>query len=207
MNLHVNLIEDSEKRSGSSVRVIFVTKAILITLPVLFLLFASLLLFRMHLAKGEINRTRELIAARKDQIALSAEVKKQKAAFTEMRKRLESWNRMRIESHSQLAAIRLCVPLEIQLTSLRLTRTDAVTNNAPVAHYTLQLRGKTGGQTPELHLTRLRAHLLRHADLTNALESVEAPPGSFVEDRSAGANPTDRLFLLDCAYTARRMSP
>jgi hypothetical protein len=110
---------------------------------------------------------------------------------------------MRLEWSHQLDLVRQTVPLEVQITSLRLTRELLTSNNIPLAVYALNLRGKTGGYPPEANLTRFRLNLSKSPPLTNTLATVDVPEGTFVEDTSPDARPMGRLFQLNCRFQPR----
>jgi hypothetical protein len=200
MNLHVNLIEEREKRLGGSLHMIFILRAIGVAIPVIVVLLLAQILISTSMATKEYTRTEELIAAKKPQLTLSAEVRKQQRYYGDMLGQLDSWKVMRIDWNRQLSALRPTVPLEVQVTSLHLTRTLLFTNNAPTSIYALDLRGKTAGAAPEANLTRFRLNILKEPGMNTLLAGVDVPEGTFVQDLSPGARPMDRLFELKCLY-------
>lgn len=203
MNLSINLIEESEKRHGGAVPLVFILRSIGVVIPLLAVLFVAHLLITLSMSRTQLSRTEELIAAKKPQLSLSVEIMKQQKSYREMLAQMEGWRSMRLNWHRQLAAIQDTVPLEVQLTGLHLTRDLTVTNNTPRTTYTLLLSGKTGGASPEDNLTRFRQNMQKNAGLTNDIGEVTVPEGAFVEDTSPGARPTDRLFEVNCQYKPR----
>lgn len=200
MNLHVNLIEEKEKRLGGSLHMIFILRALGVALPVVLVLLLAHILISLSMATKELARTEELIAAKKPQLSLSEEVRKQQRNYRDMMGQLDGWKTMRIDWNRQLHALRQAVPLEVQITGFHLTRTLLFTNTVPTTFYILQLRGKTGGAAPESNLTRFRLNILKEPGMNNLLAGVEVPEGAFVQDLAPGARPMDRLFELKCLY-------
>ncbi len=203
MNLHINLIEEQEKRRGGSPHLLFILRAVGASVPIVVLLILAHLIVSLRMAQTELDRTRQRTEDKKPQLALSSEVKKQERLYRDMLAQLDGWKAMRLDWHRQLAALRQTVPLEVQLTSLSFSQTVAFSNNAPVAAHLLLVRGKTGGAAPENNLTRFRLNLLKAPDMSAGLAEVEVPEGAFVEDTSPNARPMDRIFELNCRYKPR----
>ena len=203
MNLHINLIEEDEKRRGGSLYTLFVLRAVAGAIPVLLLLILAHLIVSMRFAQTELERTLQRTDDKQPQLALASEVRKQERFYRDMLAQLDGWKAMRLDWHRQLSALRQTVPLEVQLTSLRLSQTVVYTNNSPAAAYLLLVRGKTGGSAPEHNLTRFRLSLLKAPDIGDSLADVDVPEGAFVEDTSPEARPMDRLFELNCRYNPR----
>jgi Tfp pilus assembly protein PilN len=200
MNLHLNLILESEKRSGASIRVWFLVRLVLILVPAVLLLYSAYLAYQMITLRKETDHFRELIAARQEQMTLSAQIAKQKKTYEDMLSQIHDWAASRLPVADRLDAFRLTVPLDIQLTSLRLTRTIRYTNSMPVAIYALQIRGKTRGEESELTVDQFLTRLRQTPGLASDLESAQVPPGAFLQDREPGAHPLDRVFLLECLF-------
>ena len=203
MNLSINLIEESEKRHGGSLTALFVLRSLGVALPLMLVLFVAHVFITLRLERSQLAQTEELIAAKKPQLALSAEIMKQQKLYRQMLAQLNGLRAMRLEWSQQLDLLRQTVPLEVQLTSLRLTRELRASNNIPLAVYALNLRGKTGGTPPEANLTRFRLNLSKSPPLTNTLSTVDVPEGTFVEDTAPDARPMDRLFQLNCRFQPR----
>lgn len=202
MNLSINLIEESEKRHGGSLSLLFFLRTLMIAVPAIILLFVAHALITLNMNRAELTRIEELIAAKKPQLTLSAEIMKQQRVYRDMLVQLNGWKSMRLNCGQALEALRQTVPLEVQLTDMTLSRTLSATNKTPVTRFSLLLKGKTGG-TPEAHLTRFRLNLLREPTLANTLADVVVPEGAFVEDTSPGAHPMDRRFELNCTFNPR----
>jgi Tfp pilus assembly protein PilN len=205
MSLHINLIEEGEKRHGGSIPLVFILRSVGIVVPLLILLFISHLLITSSMYRTQLARTEERIADKNPQLALSAQIMKQQKTYRDLLAQLKGWNSMRLDWNQQLASIQEAVPLEVQLTSLTLLRKYTVTNNMPVTAYALVVNGKTGGATPEANLTRFRQNMQKSPGLTNYLEEVTVPEGAFVEDTSPGSRAMDRLFEVNCRYQPREL--
>lgn len=203
MNLYIDLIEEGEKRHGGLIPLVFVVKSIGVAIPLVILLFIAHLLITLSLNQTQLKHTEELISAKTPQITHSAEIEKQKKTYGDMLAQLNGWKNMRVNWNHHLAILQETVPLEVQLTDLQLTRTLKFTNNTPVATYSIAIRGKTGGGTPEANLTRFRLNMQKETGPTNYIDEVNVPEGAFIEDTSPGAHPMDRLFELNCRYQPR----
>lgn len=203
MNLSINLIEESEKRHGGSMSLLFFVRILGLIIPALVILFIIHLMVSLTLNKSQLERTTASIEDKKDQLAVSAEIMKQQKVYRDMLAQLNGWKSLRIDWNKQLDALRQTVPLEVQLTSLKLTQTMTATNNTPVTLHKLLLTGKTSGPNPEANLTRFRQSLLKDQKLAEFVDEVVVPEGAFVEDTSPEAHPSDRLFELNCTFKPR----
>ncbi len=208
MNLHLNLILESEKRSGASIRMWFAVRTGLMLIPIALLLYLLLLIYQTRSWQREKMHIRDLNAARADQIALSEQIGRQKKMYEEMLTQLEIWEQTRLPLGSSLESLRRSVPLEIQLTSLRLVRTILYTNTLPVARYEMQIRGKTSGEEAEGTVERFLNSILGQPGLLDHVANARVPPGAFLQDREPGAHPLDRIFLLEVLFKPRgRINP
>lgn len=201
MTLSVNLIEEGEKRHGGSLTTLFLMRSLAIALPVILILFLSHLLITLRMDRASLARTTERILDKQSQTNDFAKVKAQQKLYLQMKAQLDGFAAIRLDCSRQLTLIQETVPLEVQVTSLHLDRNVSISNNVPTIVYKLALSGKTGGQ-PEANLTRFQTQL-KGPSLTNTLATVDVPEGAFVEDKSPGALPRDRLFQLNCAFLPR----
>jgi hypothetical protein len=179
---------------------LFVMRSAAIAIPLILVLFVIHLFVSLRMDRTQLVRTEERIADKKPQLAVSADIMKQQKLYRQMLAQLNGWRGMRLDWNRQLDLVRQTVPLEVQLTSLRLSRDLRMSNNVPTVFYFLALNGKTGGSQPESNLTRFRQNLLKSPLLTNTLAAVDVPEGAFVEDVSAEAHSMDRLFQINCTY-------
>lgn len=200
MNLSVNLIEESEKRQGGSLSPLFFIRIIAWAIPIIIALIIGHLAICLTLNKSQLERAQAQITDKKDQLVLSAEIMKQQRQYRDLLGQLNGWKALRLDWNKQLEALRLTVPLEVQLTSLDLSQTMMSSNGIPVAVYKLLLTGKTGGLNPESNLTRFRQTVIKDPKLSERLDDVVVPEGAFVEDTSPNAQPSDRLFKLNCTF-------
>ncbi len=204
MNVHINLITDEEKRHGGAIPWMFVLRCVGITIPLLVLLFIAYQLITLNMSRTQLERTEERIADKKPQLALIGEIRKQEKTYRDVVAQLDGLKNMRVDWNRQLAALRKSVPLDVQLISLSVSRrVVTATDNTPAASYSLLLSGKTGGATPEAHLTQFRQNMLKEPGLTNAIDTISVPEGAFVQDNSPGAASMDRLFEVNCQYKIR----
>lgn len=204
MNLSVNLLSETERRSGSPISPVFMIRVASIALPSLIVLGIAALFISARNMERDLASREQALERLRPQLDLVARVHKQAKTYKAMMTMIAEWQSTGIAWHEQLQFIRESVPPSIQLTRLRLDDFTQMVDGSPARAYSIHLQGKTGGARAEDNVQALRQALITSEPLAPFLESVEIPPGTFVQDPAPGALKTDRLFEMRCVYRPRK---
>lgn len=202
MSLHVNLILDSERRSGSDVSMKFALRAGLIFLGALLALGISVLVL------GARGARRERIAVegrQKDLEPVYEAVVQIRADLTKLQSLvnlLEGWRTNRLTHSGYLCALQLCVPADIQLT--RLTMQDNLHPGAPEPHRSgnVYLRGRAAGQNADAAVRLLHAALKSRPPFDVLMDAVEVK--RFTADVEQ-ADEDVRIFEMEGRFIKRNI--
>jgi hypothetical protein len=202
MSLHVNLLLESERRSGRILNPKLVLRITIIALP---LFAAATVLSGVGKAMMQARELRQLEAAwqraepqKKEAERLSGETANDRRIAEE----ISGWRTSRIEWHQQMESIRTAVPASIQLVSLTMEQTlDCGDDQKPRRACTMSLRGKASGTESEEAVKSLQAGIQRAETSTGTVEQVRV--ASYGADTGANAGTNDYVFQLDCVYRIR----
>ncbi len=203
MNLRVDLILESERRSGSRVSLALVGRVAAVAVPALAALWVVSMIVQYQRVQGELRhaeRTWSRMQAEYDAaVALRTNLVERRALLSE----IEGWRRARVDWHAQFEALRRGVPDQVQITDLRMDSLIQAASNRTVRQAKLQLSGKTGGPEADAHVAGLLSELQQNPVFTNVIRSAEVPRGSFSQDPAPTATKQDRVFLIVCDFGTR----
>ena len=205
MNLRVNLILDTARRSAGPVQPRTILRLGLLAVAlipvaaiVLFILSYRDLRRELTLAQAEWKQTQPKY---EESLKIKAEMDSQTALLHE----ITAYKAARFEWGRQLEAIAEVVPASVQLTGLRLTHLMLVASNDTAARvFELRLAGKAAPPSPETSVGALRDALTGRPAFTDAVETVDIPAGGFRRD-PANADPLARVFEIVVKYRARKL--
>ena len=172
MSLHVNLILDDERRSGSDVSMKFVLR----TAPiVLGLLLAMGLAGLVMGARGARREYAAVQSQQKDIEPVYESVVKTRGDLTRLQSLvnlLEGWRTNRLSHSGCLRALQLSVPANIQLTRLTLQNHLDGAGADPHRNGGVYLRGRAAGQGADADVRRLQSGLKSQPPLDGIMEDV-----------------------------------
>lgn len=203
MNLSINLIAESERRSASAVNPAFLLRAAAIGIPALIVAALASAYVSVKTMERDLVSQEDALARLKPSLEAVARIRKQATQFRAMVGMIESWQATRLEWHEQLALIRETVPLTVQLTRIRVDDFSQMLDGKPARGYAVQIQGKTGGLRAESNVQTFRENLALAESLTPFVDTAEIPPGTFVQDPAPTAQKTDRLFEMRVTYKPR----
>ncbi len=196
MNMHINLILASEKRSASVVSPRFVLRLTYVLIPVLILLFGFLAYLQSRQLYKRLEWAQEQWEMKEPhyQKALQLkqevmEIRKAEAEIVALRHARHRWTPM-------LQVLPEIVPSTIQLTQLQSQESLQVENSMPKRHLMLKLWGRTRGVSPEADVETLRKRLFEHPQLSGIVSNAFIPQGSFRADTAPDADRTHRIFQI-----------
>jgi len=198
MNLRVDLILESEQRSGSIINLKSILRISSIIFPsilaiIILFAFVNSIKLKNELAmyQGEMD-----IAGPKQEQA--EKLHEQLMKNLNILKELESWNSSHINWNEQLLSLQREVPPKIQLTDLDLRQVLQIVDKKAAARvFTLTLKGKAKGATSEGSIHALYDTLKNSPAFSPFMANVEV---SGSQDTTKGADKNDRIFKIDCSY-------
>lgn len=201
MNLRVDLILQSEQRSGSRITLAAVSRVAAIVVPSILAVVLILAFARYRALQSDLQESQatwhDLEPQYKAALVLQKELFQRKVILLE----IEGWRTARVEWSSLLRGLQGAVPPSIQFTELRSESLIQTVSNQTARVFRLQIRGKTGGPNAQENVTRLRRQMVADAAVTSVVDSVEIPPGAFEQDPTPGASKYDRVFEVVCRFT------
>jgi len=200
MNLRVDLIQDSERRSASPVSIAFLIRILLFA--AISALALAILIFgkqmrdvseQLYWVKEDIKKLQPPYDA---QIALTTELNRQKTLLAEF----QNWKAVRLPFADQLTALQEMVPPTIQLTELRIDRVVQTVDKKPARVFKLHIKGRAVSARADAEVDRLRQSIAKAPAIQPFLQEIVIPPGSFRQDPDPKAAKTDRLFEIVLKY-------
>lgn len=200
MNLRVDLIQVSERRSASRVSLALFLR--ILTFTVIAVILFIILVFGKHMR--DVNETLRAVNAGikklkpqyDAQIALTTNLHRQKDILAEF----QDWKTTRLPISSQLEAVQDIVPPTIQLTDLRIDRVLQTVDKKTARVFKMQIKGRATSARADAEVDKFRQDLAKHPAIQPYLQEIVIPPGSFRQDPDAKAAKTDRLFEIVCKY-------
>jgi hypothetical protein len=201
MNLRVDLILDTEKRSGSAVSLKSAIRIAIIFVPICIVVFVLVTLL-------DTTRLTKKACVLEGSWA-DAQIKQSEAAvlaatFTRNRNilaELEGWRAAHAEWNEHLIAILKIIPDSIQLNNLNVKHKIAVIgpkNRYQGREFILSLTGKAYGPTASADVDTLKRKLGIVEPLCDQLKEIRVP--IFRQDDDADAAKSDRIFMIECHY-------
>lgn len=202
MNLQVNLILDSEKRSGSTVSLKFVIRVAAVAIPVLMGIAITGIIVaersarqNMRFAEQEQSQLDPVYAS---VLGLNSELREcQQVAVT-----LEGWGASRTDWRLVLRQLQEVVPPSIQLLRMTVTETIGPLGGVPARMSGMYIKGRVVGETAEDDVRSLDKALKEQPAFTNLFAKVE------VKRFEAGENAADRdarVFEIECMLKPKKI--
>jgi len=196
MNLRVDLILETEKRSASVVNAKGLVRIVSIVVPLIVLVIIGLVILGMVSLKNELkNRETEMAIAgpkRDAAIKFRAELGKNIQALEE----LEGWRKSRINWCEQLVNIRSVIPAKIQLTSLRIMHGI----EPPARLYSIAMRGKAFDEHAKANVEML-GDIKKNAAFSSLLKDSKV--ASYKRNNDPGVKNGEMLFEIEASYQPR----
>lgn len=197
MNLHINLLLESERRSSSRISRKFLVKASVAC--------AALLLFSLVVVALSGARS-----ARQRCLFVEQEKKQLEPAFravTELRRELTdlqdmtnaimTWAQTRPDWPGLLAGIQSVVPANVQLTRLTVNENITLIDNLPTRVVTLFLQGKAAGEHSETDVQELEKSLKEKPPFNAVMELAQVKQFEAVKN---GGQQDMRIFDIECRF-------
>jgi len=200
MNLRVDLILETEQRSGSAVNVQSIKRIATVVGPAVAILLLAVLVWKFI----GVQHEHRILSAEWDMTEPQRDAAdRQLKAFqvnVRILKELEGWEKARPAWNKQLDGLIRVVPTTIQLDTMRVSQNLQINEkkNLPSRIFVLDLRGKAVGETAEDSVRQFEQSLRNRAPFKTGVASVKVPV--FGADPSKDADRNDRIFGINCAY-------
>ncbi len=201
MNLHVDLILESEQRSASVFSVKALARFGTVAGPILAVLLLAWAVFGFLRLKGQVNDLETQWKAAEPRKLSSLRYRQQLSANKKIMDELEGWQASQLAWHTQLIAVQQEIPDTVQLHRMLINQTlQLVNNRTPTRTFIMTIDGRAMGDTAETDIQSLKNHL-EHADAFVGIvkeDGVRVPV--YGADPTPGVNRADRIFKIQCMY-------
>lgn len=202
MNFQVNLIIDSEKRSGSTISLKFVVRVLIVTIPVIM----GIIIVGLVLGSRSVSQNLRFVEQEQNKLdPVYKKVLGLKQELNECRRLaevLDGWIRSRPDWFILLSHLQRAVPSSIQF--LRLTVNDAIAqvDNAPARVSKMYMQGKVVGDHGEEDVQLLDRILREEAPFKEIFSRIKVQ--RFYADENM-TNKNTRVFEIECILKPKKI--
>lgn len=202
MNLYINLLLDTERRSTSRVSYMLVLKIVAAVFVVL--LFSVVITVLI----GSRSASQSLLYAQQEKKQLDivhkavVEMNRELADLRNVTNTINSWAGTRSDWPRLLVGLQAIVPANIQLMRLTMSENIAVVDGAPARSVMLYLRGKAAGEHSETDVQQIEKSLKESADFVEYTETAAVK--QFEKVKVAGQS-NMREFDIECRFKSRKL--
>jgi hypothetical protein len=199
MNLRVDLIDDSERRSASLLNMKSMMRIGSFVVPSVFLLLIVIQAINTIRVKNELGVLEsqwESALPRKQQAQkVREELLRNEALVAE----LDGWKKAMVPWDEQLLGLMLAAPPNVQFRQLRLSHhLQLIDDKAPARFYAMDIEGRAVGDLAEQSVQLLRRRVQEGDMFTGRVDTVVV--SQFGADTAEAARKTDRTFAIQATY-------
>lgn len=204
MNLQVDLMLDTERRSGSSISRKFVIRLAAVIFPVIFAGWFAALFVSYQASKHNRNaieqEKQQIDPEYKKVVNLEKELKSDQSLMAA----IQSWRDSRLDAYRLIRGLQRAAPLNIQLTQFVFSEKVEAVESAYGRTAGIYMKGKVGGERPEFEVQVLCQALTNLPPFPDIMAKVEVKHF----DAAEALNEKDlRVFDLECKFKARNLVP
>ena len=205
MNLRVDLIFETEQRSGSLlspkslIRIgTIVGPAILALLVAVFVMQVWQLNSKLTLLEGQwesLGKKKKESERLRDQLLTNRKILDE----------IGGWRASHMDWHTQMRGIMTEVPAEIELKRLQVSqRFDVLGKDMPARMFTMTVSGRAVGSGAETAVEQLRSRIQSSSVFATNIAENGVTVSAYGADTTVGANKRDRVFTITSQYEARK---
>jgi hypothetical protein len=202
MNLHVNLILESEMRSSSRISRSFFIKVSSAVAAVLFLALIMVVLVGARSAKNSFlfaeQEKNQLDPVFRTVFDLNQEL----VAIQDLTNAIAVWSLSRPDWPDLLLGIQSAAPANIQLTRFTANESISMIEAAPTRVVTLYFQGKADGKYSETDVQEMEKSLKEKAPFIGIMETAQVK--QFEAIKTIGQE-NMRMFDIECRFKARKL--
>lgn len=204
MNLRVDLILESEQRSGSIINPKSLLRIATIIVPAILGVVAAIVVVNMLRVNSELNLLEAQMQAFVPKEKTAEKVKAQVGVNRNILVEMESWRKTQLTWHDQFLALQKAVPDEIQLNTLGMSHSieRGEDDTVPSRVFRMILTGKAAGERAEKNVQHLREQLAKTPVFSAPMKNVDVT--KFISDPDKEAQKMDRIFEIQCHYQPRK---
>ncbi len=174
MNLQLNLILDSEIRSGSNISRKFIIRVAAVGLPLIILGIMTPIFFASRQAKRDLAGAKEEKKQLETVHAVVLELQNDLAAYERLMREVDGWNKSRLGWYEMLTELQTLAPSNVQFTRLMINETIEAVDSVPARQLLMIMKGKIAGKNPRNDIqsfnkgikeSRLLAELMSNVDI------------------------------------------
>ncbi|MFH1969717.1 MAG: hypothetical protein ABIJ53_05300 [Verrucomicrobiota bacterium] len=204
MNLQVDFLLDTERRSGSSVSQKFVVRLAAVIIPVIVFGLFAVLIVAYQSSKHDRN------VVEQEKIQIDPEYKKVVSLEKEynnvrdLKAAIQGWSDSRLDAYRLLRGLQRSAPQTIQLTQLIFNEKVEAVGNVFGRTAGIYMKGKVAGERPEASVQRLCQALKSEPPFPDIMAKVEVKRFAASEalDEQGG-----RVFDIECMLKPRLLVP
>ncbi len=202
MNLHVNLILDSELRSSSRISHKFIIKVAGAVAGLLLLLLVAVVLVGAGGAKSSFLYAEQEKKQLDPAFRLVTDLKQELATLQDVTNAVAVWSCTRPDWPVILRGIQAEVPPRIQLTRLAMNETISIIDAVPTRVVTLYIQGKAAGTRSETDVQEFEKSLKSEAPFLGVMDTAQVK--QFVAVNKVGQE-NMRVFDIECRFKASKL--
>lgn len=203
MNLQVDLIYQSERRSSSALNLKAVLRVLTVVVPAVVVLLIVLLVVNFLQRKYEVALLETRWDATGPRKREADVLRNQVSRNRDILAQLHGLEKTRMDWHRQLAGLLAEVPSGIRLRNLSARQSlHLQEERIPARAFSMTVMGKASGISADADVEHLRRRLLESPVYAPEMETVEV--ASYGVDATRGADRDDRAFRIDCTYSVRQ---
>jgi len=205
MSLRVDLILESEQRSGSLLSPKSLVRIASVVGPTILVLLVGVFVMQMWQLSSRVTLLEGQWESLGGQKKTAERLREQLLTNRKVLDEIGGWRESHIDWHEQLSGLIEVVPPEIELRKLRIgQKLDVLEKNMPARMFSMTLNGRAVGASAESAVETLKVRLQSSAAFaTNVAEDGVSVP-SYGADVSVGAGKHDRVFTIVSQYEPRK---
>jgi len=204
MNLRVDLLLDSERRSGGRIRVRFLVRTAAILVPTIVLGIVFWIFWSFQSQRSKLKADEAYVNRKKPEYKEALRLKGQVARNLAQLAELKALSASRMLWHDQLLGLQKTVHPMIQLTRLRVAERLSVSAGTPVRINVMTLTGKATGDDPDTIFNRFKRSLEKDAVFEPVMDAVKVTRYDEASQDESGEKV--RVFEIECRYKPRKVA-
>jgi hypothetical protein len=197
MNLQVNLILESERRSASRVSKKFLLVASVLFAASVFLLYSVIVLIGAQFAKQKLYDAERENKQLEPLFRQVCDLQRELTKFQNLTNEIAAWADTRPRWPGLLQGIQSSVSPNIQLTRLTVNESIVLVDNMPVRKISLFLHGKAAAESSEIDVQQLENDLKTKPPFDAIMERAEVKQFESLKNQSAQ---NMRAFDIECRF-------
>lgn len=200
MNLQVDFMLDTERRSGSSVRQKFVIRLMAVSIPLILLGLFGALIFSYQSAKSDKSSVEQEKIQVDPEYRKVQRIEKEFKSVRDLKGAIQGWSDSRLDVCRLMRGLQRATPETIQLTQLILNEKVEAMGKAFARTAVIYMKGKVAGERPEADVQRLYQALKSEPPFPDIMAQVEVKRFAASE---ALDEKNSRVFDIECVLKPR----